>query len=501
MKRAFTYSRYSSALQNQQSIERQQENIGRFCDRNDFTVIKQYTDEAKTGKTIAGRRDFKRMLKDARAGGCDVIVVEDWKRFGRNMRESMTMFWEMEDADVDVVSSVGDNHPLMRMFGMYQAEADNVERGRITRDNMKLSVSKGVAIGVPPFGYKKVPIVKDESGNKTGGNLIINEDERKATESIFKFYLDGLGTSRVTDKLNALGIKPRRSSKWLTSSVRDILRNPVYTGSLVFLKKGNKPDDWMWVHDQHPAYVSMDDWKYIQSRMDDNDTANNKGKPATGLHLLSKFIYCGSCGSTFSHNARKHEKDVYICSSVRYGNRSNCPSSPRLNARRLEAATLELLANEILSESAMSEFLKNQSNEDAYEEQRQSLKDAIKETEQGIINLTDALRKMGHSAATGIALAKEEDRLESLQSELKKLPDNKPITKKQASDIRKACLSALQDGEPGHIRRVISNCDLSLTTSNRFITIKARHPYIQSEPLTTYRIEIEPFIRRTNSVF
>ena len=496
-KRAFTYSRYSSALQNQQSIERQQENIATFCKRNNYAIIAQYTDEAKSGKTIAGRAGFQTMLNDAREGGCDVIVVEDWKRFGRNMRESLTMFWQMEDVGVEVVSSVGDNHPLMRMFGMYQAQADNEERGRIVRDNMGISVSKGRAMGAPPFGYKKMPIRKDEQGSKTGGNLVIDPTEAEATKALFSLYLSGMGTRRVCAKLNELGLKPRRAGAWQDTQVRLTLLNPVYTGALVWNKKNyqnkkvtqNPPEKWMWVKDQHPAYISLSEWEYINKRLERN-AKGLKGRPASSLYLLTRLIICGFCGSFYIHNQRKGYDDVYVCSTVRAGQRADCPHSPRLKAQRTETAVLRVLSHEILSLPTMNAFLKSQSKKDEHKEEKERLEAAIVSAEQSVAHLIHALREMGHSPATAAALKEDEARVESLKADLAALPERKPLTKMQATSIRAECLAALKGGQVGHIRRVMADCELVVEVNDQVVAIKAKHPYIKNNPLTQYWVDI-----------
>ena len=50
---------------------------------------------------------------------------------------------------------------------------------------------------------------------------------------IFDFFVNqNLGTSKIANHLNSLGIKPRRNEYWSDSTIRDILRNPVYIGKI-----------------------------------------------------------------------------------------------------------------------------------------------------------------------------------------------------------------------------------------------------------------------------
>ena len=72
MKRAAIYSRYSSDLQADRSIEDQVALCRAKAKRDGFDVVAEYDDRAKSGASIIGRAGIARMLDDARAGLFDV---------------------------------------------------------------------------------------------------------------------------------------------------------------------------------------------------------------------------------------------------------------------------------------------------------------------------------------------------------------------------------------------------------------------------------------------
>lgn len=61
--RAVIYIRYSSHKQRESfSIEYQVDECTKFIETNDYELVEVYIDEAKTGKKVAGRDAFDKML-------------------------------------------------------------------------------------------------------------------------------------------------------------------------------------------------------------------------------------------------------------------------------------------------------------------------------------------------------------------------------------------------------------------------------------------------------
>ena len=49
---------------------------------------------------------------------------------------------------------------------------------------------------------------------------------------LYRLYLEGNGKYAIAQKLDGMGITPRNRSTWSSSTVSDILKNPVYTGKI-----------------------------------------------------------------------------------------------------------------------------------------------------------------------------------------------------------------------------------------------------------------------------
>jgi len=95
--RAVGYLRVSSARQTGErhsSLETQEAHFQQYCQLHGFTPVLTFTD------VVTGRRDdwkeYRRMVEYAAQGGADVIVVQFLDRFGRNPREILRRYWELE---------------------------------------------------------------------------------------------------------------------------------------------------------------------------------------------------------------------------------------------------------------------------------------------------------------------------------------------------------------------------------------------------------------------
>ena len=82
-KSAVVYARFSSHKQGEQSIEGQLEAAYKYAAENGYTIIREYTDKAMTGRND-NRDAFQQMLKDTEKGGFSVVIIWKADQFGRN---------------------------------------------------------------------------------------------------------------------------------------------------------------------------------------------------------------------------------------------------------------------------------------------------------------------------------------------------------------------------------------------------------------------------------
>ena len=212
-------------------------------------------------------------------------------------------------------------------------EMNRRKQGRLTKkainDNFKESKSHGIL----PYGLSK-----DE--NRI---LIINENEAEIVKRIFKMSLDGIGTNKIAEILNAEGVPTRYNSmegtitttdtnskrittrkksdvKWSGNSIRGIITNPAHKGQRRSGIKTNLQ------HHPCPAIFEEHYWNKVNQNLKAN--RNNSGKVVEHKYLLKGIVRCGKCGRNYYGRTRVNKKDnYYMCSSKRIktencGNRS-----------------------------------------------------------------------------------------------------------------------------------------------------------------------------------
>lgn len=102
-KHYFEYTRVSTEMQVEgYSLEGQENCIKKYADREEMICVGKYKDAGKSGKSIEGRPDFKRMLKDIQNGTkVDFVIVYKLSRFGRNAADILNSLELIQSYGVD----------------------------------------------------------------------------------------------------------------------------------------------------------------------------------------------------------------------------------------------------------------------------------------------------------------------------------------------------------------------------------------------------------------
>ncbi len=153
-KRAVGYLRVSSVGQTGErhsSLETQEARFNDYCERLGLLPVATFVD------IVSGRRDdrkeYHRMLEYVEEGGADVIVVQFLDRFGRNPREILQRFWQLQDQGVSVVATDEDlQEELLLLLRAGMAGAESRRTSERVRANMSRVVEKGVQAGRTPYG-------------------------------------------------------------------------------------------------------------------------------------------------------------------------------------------------------------------------------------------------------------------------------------------------------------------------------------------------------------
>ena len=302
---AVIYARYSSHRQGEQSIEGQIAEAHKYAAAKGYTVIEEYIDRAKSGRTDS-REDFQRMLRDTAKKQFNVIITWKTDRFGRN-REELTlnkMKCHKNGVRIEYVAeTIPDTPEGIILSGLLESMAEyyshqlsqNVHRG------MSEAASKGLTIGGRmPLGYKAGP----------DRRYAINEDTAPIVRQIYRWYADGVRISEIVQRLNDAGYRTSLGRPFTSNSLHRMLKNEKYRG--VFNEMGHRIEGGV------PRIVDDQTWYQVQKMLQ-----QNKRAPVSTWHnteyLLSDKIFCGKCGAPMfgDTGTGRHggKYNYYVCSN------------------------------------------------------------------------------------------------------------------------------------------------------------------------------------------
>lgn len=99
MNQAAIYTRYSSDKQNETSSQAQIRAAETYCASKNYTIVKVYTDEAKSAKTD-DRPAFQQMIVDANLKRFNILIVHKINRFSCNRYDSAIYKRALQKANV-----------------------------------------------------------------------------------------------------------------------------------------------------------------------------------------------------------------------------------------------------------------------------------------------------------------------------------------------------------------------------------------------------------------
>ena len=381
-------SREDGDREESNSIASQRELLTEFVDaQTDMTAPRLYTDDGCTG-TDFDRPDFQRMLVDLRAGFINCVIVKDLSRFGRNyvgVGEYLEHVFPLLNVRFISVSDNVDSFIDPRSVNNLVVPFKNILNDEYARDisnkvraSLDLKRRQGKFIGsFASYGYRKDP--DDHS------RLLIDETAAAVVRDIFNWFIGGTSVLGIARRLNAMGIPNPSAYKrqqgmnyrhpasdkldglWPDSSVRRILRNPLYTGTMVQGKNRMKSyklhisesvpeDEWITVEQTHEAIIPGELFDKAQALFErDTRTAPTRKQ----VYLFSGFLRCADCGKAMNRKQISQpygSYHYYICSTFKKQHSGAC-TKHTIRSDRLEQAVLETLRHQIALAVEMDELI------------------------------------------------------------------------------------------------------------------------------------------------
>jgi DNA invertase Pin-like site-specific DNA recombinase len=307
---AVIYARYSSAGQNEQSIETQVKTCKELAEQKDFKIINTYNDKARTG-TNDDRPAFQRMIAEAQSGAFQYIIVYMFDRFARNRRDSI-MYKELlkEKHGIKVISAlepVSDDEggEFYEMFLEWNAEKYSKRLSKRVRDGIDRSVEHGTYCGGNIcYGYKLDVQPVEGRGNKTIKKVVIDDEQANVIKYLFSEYDKGISKKDIANALNKQGYR-YFGKPFTVRSFDNWLRIEKYTGEFKF---GGRL-----CNNMYPQIIDKALFQRVQERLDSNKYFAGGMAKAREVYLLTGKVYCGHCGSPMiADGSNKSNGTIYL---------------------------------------------------------------------------------------------------------------------------------------------------------------------------------------------
>lgn len=275
------------------STTHQESALRKYAAQHDFEVVAIYRDEGKSGLTLEGRHGLLSLLNDVQSGraGYSAILVYDVSRWGRFQDVDESAYYEYACRKAGIMVTycaepfTNDGSPLATLLkGLKRAMAAEYSRelsAKVFNAHCRFSAAGYRQGGTAGYGLRRQCI----SVNGRTPRLL-EMGERKNLQSdrvalvhgpweeveVVKRIFDMCVTKHMTDMriaeiLNDEGVTNQIGKRWNTRTIKEILTNEKYAGTLVFnrytqqlgsSRRPNESDKWIRVEGALPAIVCMD---------------------------------------------------------------------------------------------------------------------------------------------------------------------------------------------------------------------------------------------------
>ena len=360
---AAVYARVSSDRRDVDlSIAAQLRALREYADRNGFIIVREYVDEAESGR-VADRPQFREMIE---AGGSaqapfNVILVWKFSRFTRKREHAVAFKSMLRKKGIRVVSITehADDTPTGKLMEAIIESVDEFYSENLAQEvvrGMREAASRGYFLACrAPFGYKRVKV---SDGVKERPTLEVDPFAAPIVHEIFESSLRGNGLKEICRELNGRGIS-NRGKRWYKNGLHHLLTNEAYTGTAVWgvKSKDEKAGDPVRVENAWPALVSQETFAEVQRALHERAPKVQRPARVGSQYLLSGLLRCGVCGKPYSGQGAKGGKFAYyICGTLLRDGAGSC-TARYLNATRMEDFIVERIRERILTEETIVELV------------------------------------------------------------------------------------------------------------------------------------------------
>lgn len=337
--RSVGYFRVSTEMQHERgvSLDVQRERYDGFVRQHGLVSVGTYVDVASGARS--DREQYIKLLDACRAGQVDAVVVMFLDRFGRDMPETLSRWWELERLGIQIHATdesleSGEELPSIIKVWMASQERRRIgERSRAGR--LKRAQQGALWLSPVPYGWRKETAI--ENGQPVR-RLVLSEPEAAVVRLCARWLLDGLSMRQIAIRLREQGFRTPCGSPFAMARVWTLLTRPHNVGDAVWA--AGLPDEVRMPGILPPIYDRETDARVREILAVRSVIAP---RAATSPHLLTGILRCGDCAAPMSarHGGRLRRSVGYMCTG--HARNGSCANS-WVSMKALDGAVLQKLS-------------------------------------------------------------------------------------------------------------------------------------------------------------
>ncbi|MCY9855906.1 recombinase family protein [Vibrio mediterranei] len=412
----YAYTRYSSSQQTESSTQRQVELARSYCEANNLTLARVFSDEAISGSRTEfdERPALQQLLSVVQSN--DVVLVEQVDRLSRrHYKETLSLIWKLEAMGVTLYSTsqnrkITDDDISDTIMSLIDADkahqyskqlAERSQRGKLLARKRQIEGVAGQTLSA------QTPTWIRRTDDKLHYELI---PDRADTVRYMVELAAFMGTSAIATKLIDENIPCWMKTKylnedgtprWTKSHVKTVVRNPCLSGDAEIKGIGV-------VEDYFPAVISKEEHTLLKRALSSRVVSRSKSKG--GKTLRNLFNGIGRCGNVVNGVVCNHAMWIKNCGKRKDGSSRVYLYCADGCSKQMQYEPIEQSFLRYCREIDWSIFSGDKVDTKRFELRIAEL-DVVKVDIQGQIdNLVNVIAKTGNEALI--------DKLESLQKQL-----------------------------------------------------------------------------------
>lgn len=356
------------------SLETQKKFFTEYTEKNGHHLVQLYADEGISGTKIKNRKEFQKLMRDAKQGLFEMVLVKDISRFARNTVDLLQSTRTLKSLGIETLfltanmTTLGNSEFVLTVFGAL-AQEESANTSKRIKFGKQMNAERGRVPNLV-YGY-----------DKTIGDyfhLTVNPEEAKVIRQIYHWYTEeGYGAAKIASMLNERGLKTKRNCQWSQNAVCRMLSNELYTGKVINGKQevadfltGLRTDkdetEWLITQQADLMLIPPQQFEKATQIMRARGQAFHVHKERqSNQHLFSTLIKCKDCGWSFRRTERTYQNTYvrWVCSGHNGKGADSCPNAVTLDEgdliASLEGYFAELLATkENVIKTVVREFHK-----------------------------------------------------------------------------------------------------------------------------------------------